>query len=33
VAWFLPHTLGDLHIDGQLAETDLHIYASAHGFR
>ena len=26
------YTLGDLHIDGELAETDLHIFSSAHGF-
>src|SRR4029077_12775210 len=26
------YALGDLHIDGELAETDLHIFSSAHGF-
>ena len=26
------YALGDLHIDGELAETDLHIFSSEHGF-
>src|SRR5580693_8466374 len=26
------YALGDLHIDGELAETDLHIFPFAHGF-
>ena len=26
------YALGDLHIDGELAETDLHIFSSTHGF-
>jgi 2-polyprenyl-6-methoxyphenol hydroxylase-like FAD-dependent oxidoreductase len=26
------YALGDLHVDGDLAETDLHIFSSAHGF-
>jgi 2-polyprenyl-6-methoxyphenol hydroxylase-like FAD-dependent oxidoreductase len=26
------YALGDLHIDGELAETDVHIFSSAHGF-
>jgi hypothetical protein len=26
------YALGDLHIDSDLAETDLHIFSSAHGF-
>jgi 2-polyprenyl-6-methoxyphenol hydroxylase-like FAD-dependent oxidoreductase len=26
------YALGDLHIDGELAETDLHIFSSPHGF-
>jgi hypothetical protein len=26
------YALGDVHIDGELAETDLHIFSSAHGF-
>jgi len=26
------YALGDLHIDGELAETDLHIFSSKHGF-
>src|ERR1700720_1073778 len=26
------YALGDLHIDGELPETDLHIFSSAHGF-
>src|SRR5258708_952109 len=26
------YALGDLHIDGELGETDLHILSSAHGF-
>src|SRR5260370_34696139 len=26
------YALGDLHVDGQLAETDLHIFSSAYGF-
>ena len=26
------YALGDLHIDGELAGTDLHIFSSAHGF-
>jgi 2-polyprenyl-6-methoxyphenol hydroxylase-like FAD-dependent oxidoreductase len=26
------YVLGDLHIDGELAETDLHVFSSTHGF-
>src|ERR1700738_4244191 len=26
------YALGDLYLDGELAETDLHIFSSAHGF-
>src|SRR5208282_2288328 len=26
------YALGDLHIDGEVTETDLHIFSSAHGF-
>jgi 2-polyprenyl-6-methoxyphenol hydroxylase-like FAD-dependent oxidoreductase len=26
------YALGDLHFDGELAQTDLHIFSSAHGF-
>jgi 2-polyprenyl-6-methoxyphenol hydroxylase-like FAD-dependent oxidoreductase len=26
------YALGDLHVEGELAETDVHIFSSAHGF-